>query len=88
MNLGIAGRTALVLGAGGGLGGAIAATLAAEGTNVAVADIDADAARATTERLDHHNSNHLALGSRTGSRTAEVDAMDAEASQLAGAGRR
>lgn len=72
MNLGIAGRTALVLGAGGGLGGAIAATLAAEGTNVAVADIDADAARATTERLDHHNSNHLALEWDLG----DLDAID------------
>lgn len=47
MDLGIAGKVALVHGAGGGLGGAIARTLAAEGAHVAVADIDADAANAT-----------------------------------------
>lgn len=40
MNLDIEGRTALVLGAGGGLGGAIAVALAREGANIALADID------------------------------------------------
>jgi 3-oxoacyl-[acyl-carrier protein] reductase len=40
MDLGLNGKTALVLGAGGGLGGAIARTLAREGARVAVADID------------------------------------------------
>jgi 3-oxoacyl-[acyl-carrier protein] reductase len=44
MDLGIAGKTALVFGAGGGLGGAIASSLAAEGVLVALADIDAEAA--------------------------------------------
>lgn len=39
MDLGVKNKTALVLGAGGGLGGAIAGALAREGTNVAVADI-------------------------------------------------
>ncbi|MDB5649919.1 MAG: short-chain dehydrogenase/reductase [Hyphomicrobiales bacterium] len=43
MDLGIAGKVALVLGAGGGLGGAIARTLAGEGVHIAVADIDAAA---------------------------------------------
>jgi 3-oxoacyl-[acyl-carrier protein] reductase len=40
MDLGIAGKVALVTGAGGGLGGAIAASLAREGARVALADID------------------------------------------------
>lgn len=44
MDLELDGRTALVLGAGGGLGGAIARTLASEGAAVAAADIDAGAA--------------------------------------------
>ena len=48
MDLGLKGRTALVLGAGGGLGGAIARTLAAEGARVAVADIDPQALNAVT----------------------------------------
>jgi 3-oxoacyl-[acyl-carrier protein] reductase len=51
VDLGIAGKTALVLGAGGGLGGAIAASLSREGVKVAAADIDIGAAEATASRL-------------------------------------
>ncbi|ACS60482.1 short-chain dehydrogenase/reductase SDR (plasmid) [Rhizobium leguminosarum bv. trifolii WSM1325] len=47
MDLGLKGKTALVLGAGGGLGGAIAKTLAVEGARIAVADIDREAADKT-----------------------------------------
>lgn len=43
MDLGLKDKTALVLGAGGGLGGAIARTLAQEGARVAVADIKYEA---------------------------------------------
>jgi 3-oxoacyl-[acyl-carrier protein] reductase len=51
VDLGIAGKTALVLGAGGGLGGAIAKSLSREGVRVAVADIDVAAAQATASEL-------------------------------------
>ncbi|WP_329599892.1 SDR family oxidoreductase [Streptomyces pseudovenezuelae] len=51
MDLGIAGKTALVLGGGGGLGGAIAQALAAEGAGVAVADISPQAAERTVEAV-------------------------------------
>ncbi len=51
MDLGISGKCALVLGAGGGLGGAIAQTLAAEGAKVVVADIDVDAAEKTVTEI-------------------------------------
>lgn len=51
MDLGLGGRTALVFGAGGGLGGAIAQTLAAEGVAVVVADIDESAAGATRDAI-------------------------------------
>jgi 3-oxoacyl-[acyl-carrier protein] reductase len=47
MDLGIKGKVALVTGAGGGLGSAIAKTLAQEGVKIAAADIDAKAAEAT-----------------------------------------
>jgi 3-oxoacyl-[acyl-carrier protein] reductase len=40
MNLGIKGKTALVLGAGGGLGRAISTALATEGVHIAVADVE------------------------------------------------
>lgn len=43
MDFGLKGRTALVLGAAGGLGSSIALTLAGEGARVALADLDADA---------------------------------------------
>jgi 3-oxoacyl-[acyl-carrier protein] reductase len=50
MDLRIAGKVALVLGAGGGLGSAVASTLAAEGARLALADINEDAlARLTAE---------------------------------------
>ena len=51
LDLGLNERTALVMGAGGGLGGAIAATLAAEGARVAVADIDLAAAERTASAI-------------------------------------
>ncbi|MDF1705322.1 MAG: SDR family oxidoreductase [Aeromicrobium sp.] len=52
MDLGINGKVALVLGAGGGLGGAIARELAGEGAGVVVADIDGDAAGATVAAIE------------------------------------
>jgi 3-oxoacyl-[acyl-carrier protein] reductase len=47
MDFNIRGKTALVLGGGGGLGRAIATSLAAEGVNIAVGDIDPKAIEAT-----------------------------------------
>ncbi|WP_395308798.1 SDR family oxidoreductase [Mycobacterium sp. AMU20-3851] len=51
MDLGISGRTALVFGAGGGLGGAIATALAGEGVRVGLADINGDALAGIDGRL-------------------------------------
>ncbi|WP_313620297.1 SDR family oxidoreductase [Achromobacter sp.] len=51
MDLGIANKTALVLGGGGGLGGAIAQSLAREGVKVVVGDLNLDAATATADRI-------------------------------------
>jgi 3-oxoacyl-[acyl-carrier protein] reductase len=51
MDLGIKGRTALILGAGGGLGGAVALALAREGVQTALGDLDEKAAGATAEAV-------------------------------------
>lgn len=51
MDLGLKGKTALILGGGGGLGSAIARQLAAEGANVAVGDIDPAAVEKTVASL-------------------------------------
>lgn len=52
MDLGIQGRTALILGAGGGLGGAVARALAREGVQTALADIDPEAVSATAATVE------------------------------------
>lgn len=61
MDLGLNGKTALVLGAGGGLGGAIARTLAREGAQVALADIDLAAASAVADEIKAAGGKAIAL---------------------------
>src|SRR4051794_22988523 len=61
MDLGLKGETALVLGAGGGLGGAIAATLAREGARLAISDIDASALERTAKEVSQAGSEALSL---------------------------
>lgn len=63
MDLGLKAKTALVLGAGGGLGGAIARTLAREGAQVAIADINVETAEAVAAqiRAEHPEARLLTL---------------------------
>ena len=61
MNLGLQGKTALVLGGGGGLGRAIAKSLAAEGAKVAVADIDLAAAERAAQEIQIASAPSLAI---------------------------
>ncbi len=61
MDLGLSGKTGLVMGAGGGLGGAIARALAREGMRVAVADINADAVAATAKGIEAAGGEALPL---------------------------
>ncbi|PSJ58016.1 SDR family oxidoreductase [Kumtagia ephedrae] len=62
MDLELKGKVALVFGAGGGLGGAIARSLAGEGVRVAVADIDEAAAAATAAAVKDADGEALAVG--------------------------
>jgi 3-oxoacyl-[acyl-carrier protein] reductase len=61
MDLGIAGKTALVLGGGGGLGRAIAKALADEGVQIAIADVDEKAISATLAVLAPSGCKTLGL---------------------------
>jgi 3-oxoacyl-[acyl-carrier protein] reductase len=61
MDLGISGRTALVLGASGGLGSAIAIRLAEEGANVAAAGRSADKLAETVKRIQAVGGTALPL---------------------------
>ncbi len=61
MNLGLQGKTALVLGGGGGLGRAIAKSLTAEGAKVAVADIDLAAADRVAQEINSESTPSLAI---------------------------
>lgn len=61
MDLGLKGKTALVLGGGGGLGRAIAKSLAAEGANVAVAGIGSTSIDGTVAELKAIGGRYLGL---------------------------
>lgn len=61
MDLGISSKTALVFGAGGGLGGAIASSLAAEGVRVALADINAEAAEQNASVINANGGKAISL---------------------------
>lgn len=61
MDLGLAGRTALVLGGGGGLGGAIVGALAAEGAQVVAADVNDEALKKLAVELDAIDADYLTI---------------------------
>jgi 3-oxoacyl-[acyl-carrier protein] reductase len=61
MDLGLNDKTALVFGAGGGLGGAIARTLGREGANVVVADVNRKAGQMTVDAIHSDGGKALML---------------------------
>jgi 3-oxoacyl-[acyl-carrier protein] reductase len=80
MDIGIEGKTALVLGAGGGLGSAIAKTLANEGAQVALADIDADAVDRVVAEIRQAGGSAMAVPFDLADRSAmhaQVTAVEA-----------
>lgn len=61
MDLGLRDKTALVFGAGGGLGGAIARSLAADGAKVVVADVNQETASNTAATIEAAGGKALVL---------------------------
>lgn len=80
----LAGKVALVTGAGPGLGGVIAAAMAAEGARLVICDIAAQALETTQARLAELGAECLALRCDV-SDSAAVDAMFAQAAERFGA---
>ncbi|KAF1048569.1 SDR family oxidoreductase [Xylophilus sp.] len=78
MDLGLKGRTVLVLGAGGGLGRAIASSFAAEGANLALADVDASALEETAAAVRAHGVPACALAWDL----ADADALEGHIAQV------
>ncbi len=78
MELGIDGRVAVVIGAGGGLGGAIAEALAAEGVRVAAAGRSLDNLEATTARIRRDGGTAIPVAWDL----ADVDAVDSRVSRI------
>jgi NAD(P)-dependent dehydrogenase (short-subunit alcohol dehydrogenase family) len=73
----VEGKVALVVGAGGGIGGAGAEGLAREGAAVACADIDAAAAEAVAARIRAAGSRAMAIALDVRNRSAVDDAVAA-----------
>jgi 3-oxoacyl-[acyl-carrier protein] reductase len=61
MNFGIEGKVAVVTGAGGGLGGAIARSLAKEGARVVVADVHQPSAMRTVQTIQEDGGQAIPL---------------------------
>ncbi|WP_420750078.1 SDR family NAD(P)-dependent oxidoreductase [Rhodococcus sp. O3] len=78
----LTGRSALVTGAAGGIGAAVAEALAAAGASVMVTDIDPDAAAAVAERITANGGKADSVGLDVRDRAA----ADAAAARAAGFG--
>ncbi|CAH0137815.1 SDR family NAD(P)-dependent oxidoreductase [Roseomonas sp. CECT 9278] len=80
--LGLAGRVAIVTGAGGGIGGAIAAELARAGAAVALLDLDGAAAQARAATLRAGGATAVAAACDTTDQTSIAAALAATRAAL------
>jgi NAD(P)-dependent dehydrogenase (short-subunit alcohol dehydrogenase family) len=80
----VAERVAIVTGGGGGIGGALAARLAREGARVVVADLDADTARAVSERVNADHPGSTVSAGADASDTAQIQQLIALAESAFG----
>ncbi|MEO8298524.1 MAG: SDR family oxidoreductase [Burkholderiales bacterium] len=78
MDLGLNGKTALVLGGGGGLGNAVAVALAREGARVAVASLRAERAQHTADAITQAGGRAIALPWDL----ADLSVIDAQVSRV------
>ena len=86
MDLGIKNKVAMVLGAGGGLGSAIATALAAEGARVAACDISEEALKSSAEQITGAGrtvTNFVFDLADLGAGDAAVDTIEAELGEVA-----
>ncbi|MGB0907303.1 MAG: SDR family NAD(P)-dependent oxidoreductase [Maricaulaceae bacterium] len=70
----LAGKAAIVTGAGQGIGGAIATRLAAEGARVALLDLKADQAEKLIQTFDNPK-DHLAIATNVGDSASVISAI-------------
>src|SRR6218665_1110035 len=84
MDFGIAGKKARVAGAAGGIGGAGARALAAEGVALAINDIDAAAALACAEALRQSGARAVACAGDVATPEGARQAVQAALEQLGG----
>lgn len=80
----LAGKVALVTGAGGSIGRAAARLFAAEGASVAVVDIDRTAAEETVDLVERRGGTALALAADVGAADQIAPAVDRAAEVLGG----
>jgi glucose 1-dehydrogenase len=80
--LGLAGRVAIVTGAGGGIGGAIAAELAGAGAAVGLLDLDGAAAEAVAARLRAQGATAVAAACDTTDEASIAGALAATRAAL------
>lgn len=80
--LGLSGRVAIVTGAAGGIGSAIAAELARAGAAVAVLDLDGRAAEALASNLRASGANSVGIACNTAEETSAREAIAAARAAL------